>query len=470
MIIWLASYPRSGNTFLRVILRSAFDLNTYSIYNDPNDIAADPGTSQIVGHEALGEDFDVESARSSSNLYVIKTHAPPENDTDRAIYIVRDGRESSVSYAHYAVRYGTGTSVKDELERIVCGLDEFGTWGQHVSSWHPETRRGTLLLKFEELTAAPANHLQRLSDFIERPIRGNQIPSFSELHATNDRFFRRGANDSWREELDSNLHTLFWLKNYAEMTRHSYTTDVPAALCSQGAMSIIGAASLERYRVLKTATIETRALAESLSSAAKTAGEQGSSAMQSVGKALSRHQARADRLASRYSLLLERDGRPHEDVPIQDLLPSESETLNLVSELLDELLAKDETIFRVRQEIAVANQQVESLNARIASLGAQEQSLRDDLTDTKTRLERVSLERQRQVAALEREIEGLGARIERLQAVKKLGEEFVNTSVYRSPARKYRAYRAFEDGLADFVKTDECYAQATSEDSKSSDS
>ena len=31
--IWLASYPRSGNTFLRIILQSVFDLPSYSAYN-----------------------------------------------------------------------------------------------------------------------------------------------------------------------------------------------------------------------------------------------------------------------------------------------------------------------------------------------------------------------------------------------------------------------------------------------------
>ena len=35
MIVWLASYPRSGNTFLRMVLHFVYGQKTYSLYNDP---------------------------------------------------------------------------------------------------------------------------------------------------------------------------------------------------------------------------------------------------------------------------------------------------------------------------------------------------------------------------------------------------------------------------------------------------
>ena len=92
MIIWLASYPRSGNTYFRVLLNTIFGVKTYSIHNDTHDIAADQSTVEIVGHEHLPEDFDLDRARLSNSIYVIKTHAPPQNETDMAIYLVRDGR------------------------------------------------------------------------------------------------------------------------------------------------------------------------------------------------------------------------------------------------------------------------------------------------------------------------------------------------------------------------------------------
>src|SRR5882672_2574662 len=44
--VWLASYPRSGNTYLRAILWSCFGLQTGSVY--PDDLSLD--VSQHVGH------------------------------------------------------------------------------------------------------------------------------------------------------------------------------------------------------------------------------------------------------------------------------------------------------------------------------------------------------------------------------------------------------------------------------------
>jgi hypothetical protein len=37
MIVWLASYPRSGNTFVRTLLHSAFGLESYSLHCDEGD-------------------------------------------------------------------------------------------------------------------------------------------------------------------------------------------------------------------------------------------------------------------------------------------------------------------------------------------------------------------------------------------------------------------------------------------------
>src|SRR5262252_5675644 len=45
--IWLASYPRSGNTFLRILLQNLFRLPTYSIYNIEGQGFADPSAAAL---------------------------------------------------------------------------------------------------------------------------------------------------------------------------------------------------------------------------------------------------------------------------------------------------------------------------------------------------------------------------------------------------------------------------------------
>jgi len=88
MIIWLASYPRSGNTFLRIVLNKCFNIKTYSVYGDKFDIASHKKTSDVVGHKQLPENFEIETARKSKKLYLIKTHGYIQTE-DKVIVKIR---------------------------------------------------------------------------------------------------------------------------------------------------------------------------------------------------------------------------------------------------------------------------------------------------------------------------------------------------------------------------------------------
>src|SRR5690348_17690471 len=98
MIIWLASYPRSGNTFYRILLNHLFGVSTQSVYNDPL-FEERPELSELVGH--AHNDRSLHELASSPRAYFVKTHELPNCDTYPAIYLVRDGRDALVSYAHY---------------------------------------------------------------------------------------------------------------------------------------------------------------------------------------------------------------------------------------------------------------------------------------------------------------------------------------------------------------------------------
>src|SRR6476620_12183515 len=45
--VWIASYPRSGNTFLRIILRDAFGLPSYSLYYMDGGTHRDPSAEAV---------------------------------------------------------------------------------------------------------------------------------------------------------------------------------------------------------------------------------------------------------------------------------------------------------------------------------------------------------------------------------------------------------------------------------------
>ena len=103
MIVWLASYPRSGNTLLRTVFWQTMGLASYS--DEPGEAALNTLTEtalRATGKIILDRNWDVfyKEALSSEKVYLIKTHRLPR-DNQPAIYIVRDGRNSYLSYSSF---------------------------------------------------------------------------------------------------------------------------------------------------------------------------------------------------------------------------------------------------------------------------------------------------------------------------------------------------------------------------------
>ena len=91
-ITWLASYPRSGNTYLRTILFNCFGIKTASIY--PKDLGGNKILENFVGHIEHNQNKTITFQKDS--IPIIKTHKLNQDD-NRSIYIIRDGRAASVS-------------------------------------------------------------------------------------------------------------------------------------------------------------------------------------------------------------------------------------------------------------------------------------------------------------------------------------------------------------------------------------
>ena len=205
MIIWLASYPRSGNTYLRTILNHCFALDTYSLYDDTHDIAANLRTAEVVGHLSHGktqQDF-VALANESSQSYFVKTHELP-TDGSKAIYVIREGLATSVSYKNYLQNFGA----QKDLSDVIIGNVDFGAWSFHVDSWR--NRVGPILfVRYESLIENLNDTLDQISLFLDRPIVSRAVPSFKELHAVDPRFFRTGNNLANVQEADSSDRLFF---------------------------------------------------------------------------------------------------------------------------------------------------------------------------------------------------------------------------------------------------------------------
>ena len=206
MLVWIASYPRSGNTLLRLILFHAFGLKTHSLYDDLADVGPDSRFAETVGHAALPPGWSPEKARRDDALWLVKTHDAP-CDSEKAIYIIRDGRESVLSYLKYRQSFG-GEEIR--LADVIKGRVGFGSWSGHIRAWDPRNRPNTLLLRFEDLASDPAACLPAIGDFLGCPPMQGRIPSFGELHRVHPAFFRSGRTDSWREAFREEEHLFFF--------------------------------------------------------------------------------------------------------------------------------------------------------------------------------------------------------------------------------------------------------------------
>ena len=136
--VFLASYPRSGNTMLRFMLAEA-------LTGVPSSFDTIQRTIPEIGVHAQAD------AVMPGNGRVIKTHEPYRRDYGRAIYIVRDvrdvmlscfARETAMDVLHIR-------RLDDYVVPFMQGkMTRFGSWQRHVEGWlnSPLGKRGDLLL------------------------------------------------------------------------------------------------------------------------------------------------------------------------------------------------------------------------------------------------------------------------------------------------------------------------------------
>jgi hypothetical protein len=181
MNFWLASYPRSGNTLVRVLLFECFGLFAGSKYKETTE-AQGPTEAQY----ALG--FD--APNRNDGMIITKTHGHPEDECP-AIYVLRNGLATIVSYMHYLNTYAQPVTLED----VIMGKVGFGSWSDHIRAWNPLQRPDTLLLRFEDVCRSPEEAVAQLGEFLRRKPVGAFRSSFAKLQSLDARFFRSG-NDA----------------------------------------------------------------------------------------------------------------------------------------------------------------------------------------------------------------------------------------------------------------------------------
>jgi hypothetical protein len=273
-IVWLASYPKSGNTWLR-----AFLTNFRHNASEPADINALDSSliastrhwfDDIVGIEAsqlldeeilaLRPDFYRYAAAESAETLYLKIHDAylpevngkpivPADVTQGVIYVLRNPLDVVISFSHHnhqsiaqtvqfinntqATLARTHNKVHDQLPQ------RLRSWSQHVQSWLDQSDIPVYCIRYEDMKRDPTAVFTNVVRFLGLPDDPERISqavanaSFETLqsqekqHGFRERisasaFFRQGRSGQWLERLTPEEIACICHEHAATMQRFGY--------------------------------------------------------------------------------------------------------------------------------------------------------------------------------------------------------------------------------------------------------
>jgi hypothetical protein len=153
----------------------------------------------------------------------------------KVVYLVRDGRDVSVSYYDWCRRNGLYAGRFEGFLPLFLGgrLEGYGAWHEHVRSWlgsAPARANALLVVRYEDLLEAPAEGLAQVAEFLgldadreqiedavgrstlDRTGRRPQPPLRSLVSGERDwaRGIGRGSSGGWRQVLTPEERNVFW--------------------------------------------------------------------------------------------------------------------------------------------------------------------------------------------------------------------------------------------------------------------
>ena len=276
MIIWLASYPKSGNTWIRIFLSSLFSKEKTKI----NDISIPLFPKRYHFDELTDNINDVEEfvkncihAQTKINLdnkiKILKTHNAfwrsgkfcyTDNiNTSGCIYIVRDPRNviTSLKNHYYLSTYEDAFKFISDEKKLIGNIKNprleselptvISSWKNHYNSWK-KLKTNYLLIKYENLIDNPFAEFNKIISFLEKFFnykfdstdvdraisytnfeklqKQESLEGFKEANKNTKgepiKFFNLGPKNTWQKMLDSKTISKIENEFYTEMKEIGY--------------------------------------------------------------------------------------------------------------------------------------------------------------------------------------------------------------------------------------------------------
>lgn len=278
MIIWLASYPKSGNTLLRSILATYFysESGTFD-FSHVYKISQFPSKLHF---ENLGIDTENEIQifknfikaqelinKTNPGIKFFKTHSnlckvngsdfTDLKNTLGVIYVVRDPRNVVTSFAHhYGYTINEATDAMLSKSRFLAKTDLMqrsflGSWSDNYNSWKQlKLKKKYLLITYEDLVNKKKSTIIKIFNFFKQlkmqvsldMVKMNKViktTNFEEMkklekkktfyespidEKTGQRriFFKHGNKNDWRLILDDKVRVKIEKAFHKEMKELNY--------------------------------------------------------------------------------------------------------------------------------------------------------------------------------------------------------------------------------------------------------
>lgn len=215
---YIAGYPRSGSTWLRTMVCALLDPDSGfepAVFNQRI-----PG----ISIHNLPRVWALEEPR------LMFSHTTFRPSLTRAVYVLRDGRDSLISFYHLSTTREKRRIPFPEWFDLYC-LRAFGPrWDNHVESWllRGKQRLGDnlLVIRFEDLKEAPVPGLQQVARFLglrsdlesishavemgsTEKARERERKERGQLDDPNASFYRGGRTGQWKDYMDDAMYSRF---------------------------------------------------------------------------------------------------------------------------------------------------------------------------------------------------------------------------------------------------------------------